>query len=319
MNPDRLKLTPSSPRATRQSPSPPSGVSGPADARAGACEPSAPPANPHDDVFLHSHNDYDRAHPIDDALAAHADSLEVDVHMQNQVRWRWPGLSRLAHGDLGFRREPALLVGHGSLEATLHHDTLEDLYLKPLQQKIDAAGGQLPDGPLTLMIDLKSEKRDGDKMSAWKNIAPVLERYRSMLTRYENGREISGAVNVVISGTTPEVRNAIAQAPTRYTAIDGTLGDLDHSPSPTLTPQVSARWSDVFHWNGKGPMPEAERERLRDLTAKGNAQGIRVRFWEAPDNPQAWCELVDAGAEVNTDQPQAFARWLEQRQGAAGS
>lgn len=273
-------------------------------------------ADSHGDVFIHSHNDYEREHPLEDALGAHADSVEVDVHLQSRVKWHWPGLSKLAHGDLGFSRKQALLVGHSSLSAAVHHDDVEDMYLKPLQQKVEAAGGRLPDGPFTLMLELKSGKGDADPLAAWRQLEPVLKRYESMLTRYENGHAIPGAVNVVISGGDPKVRAAIEGETTRYAAIDGSLEDLDHHTSPALTPQVSARWGDVFGWDGRGAMPEADRQRLRELTARGRDQGIRVRFWEAPDDPGAWKELVEAGAEVNTDQPQRFARWYDEWQAA---
>lgn len=270
------------------------------------------------DPFVHSHNDYDRARPLDEALHAGADSVEVDVHLQSRVKWKRPSLSQVFDGDLGFRKEKKLMIGHDGFEAFMRGDNLEEMYLKPLQEKVDAHGGQLPDGPLTLVIELKSKGEEGQAAASYRNLEPLLEKYKGMLTRYENGKEVPGAVNVVISGGSGEVRDLLEKQSTRYAAFDGSLRDLERGTSPSLTPQVSGNWNDTFQWSGRGRMPEAERQRLREITAQGREQGVRVRFWDAPDNPAAWRQLVEAGAEVNTDRPADFQRWYEawQRQQA---
>ena len=63
-------------------------------------------------------------------------------------------------------------------------------------------------------------------------------------------------------------------------------------------------------------MPLADQQRLIALVHKGQDSRLRVRFWNAPDNPSAWQELVEAGAEINTDKPIPFHHWYEQWNGS---
>ena len=265
--------------------------------------------------FVHSHNDYLRPHPLQDALSAGANSVEADVHLQKDITWHWPGLSRLVlHHDLGFRRETRFIVGHNYVAAAFHEETLQQMYLEPLQQKIDANGGKLPGGPLTLMIELKSGNLgDSNPSTMYANLKPLLEKYSSMLTHYDHGKEVPGQVSVVITGARlGPVRADMENSPVRYAAMDGGLGDLKAQTSPMLIPQVSTDWKTVFQWNGQGAMPASQQQHLRDLTQQGRERGIRVRFWDAPDAPNTWQQLVDAGAEVNTDHPIQFHQWYEQ-------
>jgi hypothetical protein len=222
----------------------------------------------------HAHNDYRRRRPLTAALAQGFASVEADV---------WPV------GD-------ALLVGHD--EADLEPwRTLRALYLDPLAARLARDGRLLPgyDGAVQLLVEVKA-----DRDRAWELLDAELRRYAGMLTRYERSDVVLGPVTVVITGKPP--RAALAAAPVRYAACDGSLSDVGSDAPPNLVPLCSDRWSWHFRWDGRGPMPDAERETLRRLVADAHADGRRVRFWDVPASSGAvrravWKELREAGVD----------------------
>jgi hypothetical protein len=89
---------------------------------------------------------------------------------------------------------------------------------------------------------------------------------------------------------------------TRYAACDGLMPDLESGAAADLVPVISEQWSQYFKWRGKGLLPDGEAGRLKGIIAQAHEQGRRVRFWGAPDQPEAWRVLFDAGADLlNTD------------------
>jgi hypothetical protein len=52
---------------------------------------------------------------------------------------------------------------------------------------------------------------------------------------------------------------------------------------------------------------------------QAHEQGRRIRFWAAPDTPEGWRELYQAGVDLlNTDDLSGLADWLleqERREG----
>ena len=73
--------------------------------------------------------------------------------------------------------------------------------------------------------------------------------------------------------------------PLRYAGYDGRLGDLISQEPASLMPLVSVDWTETFTWDGTGPMPADEEQRLRDLVTSAHARGYRLRFWGTPDEP----------------------------------
>jgi len=88
----------------------------------------------------------------------------------------------------------------------------------------------------------------------------------------------------------------------RYCALDGELSDLDSDIGPDLIPWISSNWASTFHWDGHGEMPAHEQSKLQEMAAKARAKGCRLRFWNSPDNPDFWAELLMDGVDlINTD------------------
>ena len=230
----------------------------------------------------HSHNDYGRRAPLHEALRHGFSSVEADV----------------------FLRDGALLVGHD--EWMLHPSrTLESLYLDPLLERVRSHGGTVHGDGRTflLLVDIKQQ---GEPVYA--RLREALEQRREMLTRFSAETIEAGAVTVVLSGDRPTA--VVAREATRLVAIDGRLADLDRNPPVALVPLVSSPWKGTFGWDGRDEMPQEEMARLRELVAKTDAQGRMLRFWGAPDRPEAWATLRNAGVGwVNTDRPREFHAW----------
>jgi glycerophosphoryl diester phosphodiesterase len=227
----------------------------------------------------HAHNDYEHRRPLQDALDRGFNSVEADV-------WLVDGELRVAH-DLADAKPGR---------------NLESLYLKPLADRVRENHGQVykRGGGFQLLIDIKS-----DGPSTYAAVDKALAKYRGISTIFVNGRVLTGAVTSVISGNRP-LDDMKAQK-LRYAGYDGRLADLQSGMPASLMPLVSDNWTNVFTWQGVGPMPEAEKTKLHDIVVAAHHAGYKVRFWATPDVPGAarealWRELVAANVDyLNTD------------------
>ncbi|GAB14999.1 hypothetical protein ARGLB_080_00630 [Arthrobacter globiformis NBRC 12137] len=240
----------------------------------------------------HAHNDYEHDRPLLDALEHGFTSVEADV-------WLVDGELRVAH-DLADARAGV---------------TLESLYLDPLDKLVRQQGHSVYpgwDGSLQLLIDIKS---DGE--TTYAAVEKELAEHPAFMTSYANGRVSAGPVTAVVSGNRPLA--TMQAADKRFGFYDGRSADLASGMPAGLMPLVSDNWTKLFTWQGVGPMPEAERARLRAYVETAHANGHRVRFWATPDQPGAardamWTELLDAGVDhINTDDLPALDRFLSAR------
>jgi len=241
----------------------------------------------------HAHNDYEHDRPLFDALDHGFTSVEADV-------WLVDGELRVAH-DLADAKQGV---------------TLESLYLDPLRDLVRSQPGHSVypkwDGSLQLLIDIKSEGE-----STYAAIEQELAEHRDIMSRYTNGKVKTGPVTAVISGNRPL---ATMQAQDkRFSFYDGRAADLASGLPAALMPLVSDNWTKLFTWQGVGPMPEAERAKLRAFVTTAHANGYRVRFWATPDQPgtardAVWTELADAGVDhINTDDLVGLQQFLTAR------
>lgn len=236
----------------------------------------------------HAHNDYEHDRPLFDALSNGFKSVEADI---------W-----LVDGEL--------LVAHDR-EAVQSGRTLESLYLAPLRELVKANGGSVYAGDpdyFTLLIDIKS-----DAVPTYRALHRELRRHQVMLTRFGPSGVDDGAVTAIVSGNRP--RDLMQQQRVRYAGYDGRLSDLGVATDPSFVPLISDNWTNHFVWQGVGPMPEAERQKLRGIVERAHATGQRVRFWatpeQAPQREAVWHELLDAQVDyINTDHLDALRDFL---------
>lgn len=238
----------------------------------------------------HAHNDYLHAHPLHDALDQGFTSVEADIF--------------LVDGEL--------LVAHEATDLDPAR-TLSALYLDPLLARVRANHGTVFPGdhtPVQLLIDIKT-----DGAAAYAELDRQLRRHQQMLTSCRHGRVRPGAVTPVISGDRA-ARAPMEDQRTRYAFYDGRLDDLGTAATASFIPLISSSWTETFSWLGAGPVPAAERNTLRAITAAAHRAGQRVRFWATPDVPgpareAVWAELLAAGVDhLNTDDLAGLARFL---------
>jgi hypothetical protein len=234
-------------------------------------------------THAHAHNDYEHTRPLFEALENGFCSVEADV----------------------FLVDGKLLVGH--TRSSLKPDrTLESLYLDPLRLRAKANGGRIyPGGPsVFLLVDVKSNAKE-----TCEALLKVLDHYDDLLSVTRDGRFEPRAVTVVVSGNCH--RETISAPGVRRAGIDGRPSDLDSDAPVDQIPWVSESWRQLFRWRGEGPIPEEEKTKLRDFTAKAHRHGRLVRFWATPENPALWKELRADGVDLlNTDRLADLRRFL---------
>ena len=81
-------------------------------------------------------------------------------------------------------------------------------------------------------------------------------------------------------------------------------------------PLVSDNWTNNFTWNGIGPMPAAEEQKLRDIVATGAPRRLPGAVLgdagqAGPARDRLWSKLVEAGVDhINTDDLHGLQRFL---------
>ena len=86
---------------------------------------------------------------------------------------------------------------------------------------------------------------------------------------YRDGVASPGAVSVILSGN--RARTVLTGQSLRFAALDGRLEDLAANPPAALVPWISDNWQKVSPWKWAGPIPDAERRKIRDLVAQAHA------------------------------------------------
>ena len=241
-------------------------------------------AEPEPLLRAHSHNDYTRTRPLLDALELGFCSVEADIHLIDD----------------------ALLVAHDK-EDVDPAKTLQSLYLDPLLERAKKHGGHIyaKKSRFILLIDIKSSA-----LVTYKKLQEVLEGYREMLTEFTDTSTQEKAVTILISGNRP-TRRILSESP-RLAAVDGRIPDLEKELNRHQVPLISASWGSAFEWEGRGPLPPDEQQRLAELVEKTHERGQLLRFWALPSSTIAWPTLYQAGVDlINADRIGGLARYLK--------
>lgn len=222
----------------------------------------------------HAHNDYEQSRPLWDALDNGFTSVEADVHLINDTLY-------VAHNRPTFKNPAA---------------TLENLYLKPLAERVQQHGGKSLagyTGPFYLMIDAKTQAD-----STYRALSAVLQRYSSLLITAKNK---SGVITIVLSGNRPV--QTVANDKRRLLALDGRPSDVGKRYSQTVMPIISDAYYNQLSWRGKGDIPTEQFQKLRQLTTQIHREGKKLRLWASPEDPLVWAKLREAGVDfLSTDQ-----------------
>jgi glycerophosphoryl diester phosphodiesterase len=219
-------------------------------------------------AVAHSHNDYERSRPLEDALAARFPSVEADV-------W-W--------------RDGEVLVSHLPF---LFRGRLEDLYLRPLQARVDRLGSVHGDGrPFYLWIELKESRPELTEA-----LHALLERY-PMLTVFTDAAVAHRPVTVVLTGDEAAKRRYTDGHRVRLACRDSNRLDPSDAAADRRWTWYALAWGDVVGQSGRRQGLSAALRALRTLVARAHALGRRVRLYEVPERREAWSVALAAGVDL---------------------
>ncbi|MDX8573230.1 alkaline phosphatase [Elizabethkingia sp. HX QKY] len=215
----------------------------------------------------HSHNDYMQEIPFWQAYYANFGSIEADVFLVKGKLW----------------------VAHTEKELSPER-TLESLYLDNIAKQIKLNNGHIyqdANKKLQLLIDVKQD---------YKTTLDVLV---STLQKYP---EITGnpGIKIVITGGRPQPKD-FKNYPS-YLFFDGDLDKTYTADELKRVGMFSADLPALVKWNGKGIPRDEETAKIKNAVEKAHQQQKPMRFYGAPDFPNAWVNLMDLGVDyINTD------------------
>lgn len=229
----------------------------------------------------HSHNDYEQQVPFFWAYEAHFGSIEADI-------WEVDG---------------ELFVAHNKEQITPER-TLDALYLQPIVTKFKKNEGKAwkdQEGTFQLLIDLKTPYKTTLNL-----LSEKLKKYPEVFNPEVN----KNAVRVVITGNRP--------TPSEFTdypdfiLFDGNLNlryDDQQRKRVALFSNDLARFTK---WKGEDSIPEKEEQRLKQIIDSVHGLNCKIRFWNAPDTPNAWETLMNLKVDyINTDHIEQLEGFLK--------
>ena len=224
----------------------------------------------------HSHNDYEKEFPFWNAYSNGFGSIEADIFLLNDE----------------------LYVAHDTVQLRFHR-TLDSLYLQPLQHCIKKNKGFVyadNKRQLQLLIDIKT-----DAGSTLKKLVEKLKSYPAIINNHW--------LKIVITGNRPPP-SAFSTYPA-YILFDGELNRDYPANALKRIVMMSDNLKLYALWNDVGILPEDERIKISDAIKKSHRLNKKVRFWNAPDNENAWTQLIKLGVDfINTDNISGLAMFL---------
>lgn len=228
----------------------------------------------------HSHNDYMNKQPFRLAWENHFGSIEADI-------WAVGGELLVAHGRNEIK--PGL--------------TLDSLYLKPIVNIVRSNKGKpWKDGnsSFQLLIDLKTM------------VEPTLPILVEKIKKYPDVFDPSVnpyAVRIVITGNRPDP-SEFSNFP-GFIFFDGLINLVYSRQELNRIALYSENIRKFTAWSGKGEIVEKERIRLQNTIDSIHGLGKKVRFWNAPDDKEAWDILMKMKVDfINTDSIVKLSNYL---------
>jgi alkaline phosphatase len=228
----------------------------------------------------HSHNDYENEIPFRLAYNNHFGSVEADI-------WAVKGDLFVAHNE----------------KDILPAGTLDSLYIQPIvrifrQNKGKAWKDQA--STFQLLIDLKTSV-----VQTLPLLVEKLEKYSDVF----NPRENKNAIRIVITGNRPEP-SEFKNYP-GFVYFDGNLNRKYDKKQLKRIALYSENFKAFSKWNGSGEISEEERISLQNAIDSAHSMKKKIRFWNSPDNPDAWKTFMEMGIDfLNTDHITELAGFL---------
>jgi hypothetical protein len=227
----------------------------------------------------HSHNNYAQPIIFWEAYNLKYGSIEADIFLSADSTDLW--------------------VAHSREELVNKKLSLDSLYLQPLVNCIRKNKGFVyADHSLTLqlMIDIKSAAE-----------ATLQQLVKMIMTHSELINNTS--LKFVISGNRPNPASFVSYP--SFIWFDGEAGKNYNKDALQKIAMVSAPLTKYTHWNGATAIPAAEQEAVETIIEQTHRLNKPFRFWDAPDDPRAWMQLMQWKVDfINTDHVAELAQYL---------
>ncbi len=229
---------------------------------------------------VHSHNDYQQKNPFFEAYSHHAGSIEADI-------WKIKGDLFVAHEN----------------DQINPQKTLDAMYIQPIVNLYRQNKGKAwsdYSGSFQLLIEIKS------------GVEPTLGLLVAKLQKYPDVFDHSvnkNAVLVTITGNCPSP--ALFSTYPDFIHFDGKLSLKYDEPQRSRIALFSDNLGHFTSWKGIGNIPENEQKKIQHIIDSVHALNVKIRFWNAPDNPNAWQTLMNLKVDyINTDHIQEMNDFL---------
>lgn len=229
----------------------------------------------------HSHNDYEQKTPFYLAYNAQFGSIEADI-------WAVDG---------------ELFVAHNKTEIAAVN-TMDHLYIKPIVALFKKHGGRVSADPsytFQLLIDLKTK------------VEPTLTLLTDKLKKYPDVFDPAvnkNAVRITITGNRPDPSGFKAYPEFIY--FDGNIKKNYDADQLKRVGIYSENLAFFTSWKGMGAIPAQEEIRLKQIIDSVHGINKRIRFWNAPDSPEAWKMLMKLKVDlINTDHIPELSAFLK--------
>jgi glycerophosphoryl diester phosphodiesterase len=117
--------------------------------------------------------------------------------------------------------------------------------------------------------------------------------YPGLFTKYAYGDTLTqeGAVMVLLSGNRVSPALLASQSE-RFITYDGRIPeDINEQWGKEMIPWVSQNWRSLFD-STEVPFKNSTVMEIKSIVDKAHSQGQLVRFWNTPQDPAFWAELV---------------------------
>jgi alkaline phosphatase len=228
-------------------------------------------------ILIHSHNDYEQAGPLVNALENKVYSLEADIYLLNDTL-------KVAHDKKNLTAAPSLLA----------------LYIQPIVHLFQDNHGQISSdknySPI-LMIDIKE---NGE--AALSALVKLLSAHPSVFDRKVNKK----AVQVVISGDRGNIAKWTSWP--SYILFDGRFNE--HYDKAQLK-RVAFISDSYFNY---AKQKETTDSLIKQLATKAHQIKKPLRLWAIPDNPASWTHLRELGVDIiNTDKVAECRKYFSEK------
>jgi alkaline phosphatase len=171
---------------------------------------------------------------------------------------------------------------------------LELLYLQPIVTLFKKNGGKAwSDSPTTfqLLIDLKTGVEP--------TLSLLIEQLRKHPEVFDHAMN-KNAVRVTITGNRPDP-SKFKDYPD-FISFDGNVSLKYDKEQLKRIALYSENLGNFTRWKGTEAIPEKDETRLKQIIDSVHGIGKGIRFWNAPDKPEAWEKLMNLKVNfINTD------------------